>query len=744
MSEPLIARLLRERGAVTRQFPPREASYGEPSVHLSQAVQERLHTLGTSRLFSHQATAIELALAGKDCMVVTGTGSGKSLCYSVPILEACLGEPMARALIVYPTKALAQDQLGKLENLFEGSHVSVGTYDGDTPKGHRSAVRKGANVVLTNPDMLHTGILPHHETWVKFLRSLRTIVIDEAHTYRGIFGGHVAWTVRRLLRLCDWYGSNPTVIACSATVSNPAELFQGLTGRVATVVDKDGGPAGERTVLLVPPSLTQDDPKSPNVVCGEIAAEMIESGLKVIVFCRARVTAELVQRIARDRLEPVGLADSIASYRGGYTPAERRQIEKRLFSGSLKGIVSTSAMELGVDIGGLDAVVLNGYPGRVSSFWQQIGRAGRAGSRGLGVMVAHDDPLEHYLCTDPERLLATQGEPVVPSLQNKYVAAAQLRCAAHERPLGPNDAALVEVSPAALENEKEAGTLVESSGLVYYAKHSPPASGVNIRGSSGGQVALVCGAEVIGDMEHWRALQWAHPGAVYLHQARTYVVQELDLVRAQAVLTEDNPDHYTVPNVSGLIEPGAVVATKQFGDFSADLAAMRVTTSVSGYRKVSLKGQVTLEEVGLNLPPLSIDTVGLRFDLPFGIEVAADEEVLSAVQGLERLLGALASAIAGCDKADIATSWYAVSPDRMRSAVFVYDAAAGGLGLCEVLFSDLAELVGACHRVAADCSCADGCPLCVMGTSHGTVGGLVSRKNALGLLSRMVASLGSP
>src|SRR4051812_13901318 len=381
-------------------------------------------------------------MSGSDVVVVTGTNSGKTLCYNLPSLHFIQSEPAARMLYLFPTKALAQDQLGKLSALLPDG-IRAGTYDGDTPQSTRSGLRRLAHIVLTNPDILHVGILPGHELWAKFFRSLRLIVLDEMHVYRGVFGSHVCGVLRRLLRLAEFHKSRPQIIACSATIGNPVELFQNLTGRKPVVIEEDGSPRGKRTFVFWNPPIVGDKPErmSANIVCSELMVGLAENGQRVLEFNRARISAELVLRYARKRAAKGGKIkpESIESYRAGYTPKERRQIEKALFKGELLGLAATNAMELGVDVGTLDAVIMNGYPGTISSFFQQAGRAGRGTRDGMAIMVAHDDPLEQFLIRKPQMLLQGVNESVAANPSNPQILSQQLLCAAHERPMLPSE-----------------------------------------------------------------------------------------------------------------------------------------------------------------------------------------------------------------------------------------------------------------------------------------------------------------
>ncbi|MBS1724068.1 MAG: DEAD/DEAH box helicase [Armatimonadetes bacterium] len=684
---------------------PSPARFAETQAPLHHRLAEKLESFGVPSLYEHQARAFDLARNGKDVMVVTGTSSGKSLCYNLPVIDTCLREPVAKALYLFPTKALAQDQEGKLRALLPDG-IRCGTYDGDTPSASRSAVRKSAHLVLTNPDMLHVGILPSHENWRTFLRSLKTIVLDEAHVYKGAFGSHVAWVIQRLLRICAWHGCRPQVIACSATVANPAEVFEKLTGRSPELVEDDAGPKSRRTIVLVEPP-DADEGFSPNKETAGLLAEFAMNGVRCMAFCRARSTTELVVMAARRSLEKMGGdPDWVDSYRGGYTPKERRQIEQRLFKGQLRGLATTNAMELGVDVGSLDATVLNGFPGSVSSFWQQTGRAGRGQRDGLSLMIAHDEPLERFLVREPELLLGKAVESVSLDPLNRQISEAQLRCAAYERPIGPEEYALL---PGSAEETGHAlvasGDLADSAGRLFYPSHESPAKNVNIRGTGGERILLVAGGQPIGEMERWRALRQAHAGAVYLHRGQSYLVEELDLDRRMALMALAEPAYYTEAVVNSLVEVSVPLETD--GNFL--LAGVRVTTTVSGFVSRQFDRGAVIAESSLESPVETFDTVGVRIELPdLTVE---DARVIHAVQ---HALTFVAPLTAGCDRNDLGSCWYVMSPEAMKPSVVVYDTAPGGLGYAESLFRRRNVWWEQAGDLLSSCPCLEGCPACLL------------------------------
>lgn len=718
--------------------PERPPEFAETSRPIHPRILERLGERGISRLFTHQALAYDEVTAGKDVLVVTGTNSGKSLCYMLPAYEALLAEPQAKVLAIFPTKALAQDQLSRFEALRPWPDLRCGVYDGDTPTSQRAPIRRAAQVVLTNPDMLHIGILPSHQSWAKFLKSLRLIVLDEMHVYRGVFGSHVAGIVRRLLRLCAWYGSKPAIVGCTATIGNPAELFRALTGREAAVVDRDGSGQPRKTYALWNPAEAEAKASpSPNWMSARLMVRLAGAEQRTLAFCRSRVAVELVLRYGRELARDLGKPkpEQLDSYRAGYTAAERRKLEKAIHEGKLLGLACTNALELGVDIGALDAVVLNGYPGSVAAFRQQCGRAGRGSRAGLAVFVAHEDPLEQYFVRDPEALILGAVERVALNPGNPNILEPQLRCAAYERPLDPSE--LENFGVGALDTVEamdRAGTLVFQAGRFFYPFHEAPAPKVDIRGAGGETVALLAEDRELGVMERWRALQYAHEGAVYLHRGATFQVDELDLNQGVARLEPFEGAYFTQPMLQSVIEPLYELGQKTVGGLAASLGSIRVTDMVLGYRKRALDGDKVLETVELDLPPTTFETIGLRIDLPR--PEGEDEWPILApqVHALEHALTAVAPLIAGCDRGDLGSGWYVAFPDTLAPAVYVFDRFAGGMGLSEKLFGAAEELFATALKALEGCPCEGGCPKCLYSTRCEISNDALSKPGAVGWL----------
>ncbi|NLE76378.1 MAG: DEAD/DEAH box helicase [Chloroflexi bacterium] len=542
----------------------RPARYGRLSRPLPRSLDETLQASGVRGFYSHQAQAINAVREGEHVILATSTASGKTLTYTVPTLEALLSDRRARALYLFPTKALAQDQMRALHGLTEAlGPFLVGTYDGDTPQAARTRLRKGGRILLTNPDMLSLGILPNHALWAEFLAHLRFVVLDEAHVYRGIFGSQVACVLRRLWRLCRFYGAAPLFVLCSATIANPGEHAQRLTGQTVRVVDDDGAPQGTRHFVLWNPPFVdeaQSARRSANTEATLLLRALVQGGLRSIVFTRSRRVAELVLRYTREALarqEP-SLAGRIKAYRAGYRPEDRRAIEQELFRGHLLGVTATSALELGIDVGSLDAAVLVGYPGSISSLWQRVGRAGRGRRNGLGILIGADNPLDQYFMRHPQELFGRPHEEALIKPDNPYVLRQHLPRAAHELPLGtaqPDHPVDDEVLfgpgfvDAVLHLEGD-GTLDYRLGRWHFGGLGYPAQRVNLRSASGSRFALLNEADgyrTLEEIEASTAAYRVHPGAVYLHQGETFLVQSLDLDQGVAILRPAEVDYHTQP-----------------------------------------------------------------------------------------------------------------------------------------------------------------------------------------------------
>jgi DEAD/DEAH box helicase domain-containing protein len=726
------------------------ARYGELARPLTEPVRAALAGAGIERLYTHQTRAIDLARAGQHVTTVTATASGKSLCFNVPVAERMTERRGARALYLYPTKALAHDQLGKLDTLGLFTQLLPATYDGDTAADQRRLARRAARVLLTNPDMLHLSILPRHTAWATFLSSLEYVILDEVHTYRGVFGSHVAAVLRRLRRLCEHYGSNPRFLCTSATIGNPAQHVEHLTGIPTQIVDEDGSPHGERLFLLWNPPLLSalsGDRRSTNTEATLLLTALVRAGIRSIVFARARVVAELLLRYAQQELrgESPRLAASIASYRAGYTPGQRRDIERRLFGGELLAVTSTNALELGVDVGGLDAAVLVGYPGTIASTWQQAGRAGRVGQESLAILVAQDDPLDQFLVRHPEYLFGRNPERAALDPENPYVLLRHLVCAAYERPLGAADAALFGAElPEIAAVLTEARQLHHESDRWYWSGSGYPASEVDLRTSGGTPYAILHAGEenrLLGTADGTTALQVVYPGAVYLHQGESYLVERLDVAARTAYVRPADVDYYTVPRVNSSVRIERQLETATVGRTRAALGEVTVTSHVIGYRSQRLLTDRLITSVDLELPPTSYRTEGLWFVVPPAIQQAAPREgldLLGTIHAIEHAAIGLAPLQVMCDRWDLGGVSNPNHPDTSLPSIFIYDGYPGGAGIAARCFDGLHALLRTTLATVRACPCEEGCPSCIQSPKCGSNNQPLDKRGAGWVLERLL------
>jgi len=731
--------------------------YGELEAPLPEPVARALARAGVRALYSHQAQAINYARRGESVIVATSTASGKSLCYHVPVLEALFRDRLARALYLFPTKALAQDQLRSLRGMLgpDFDRLGVATFDGDTPPAERSRIKRSARLVLTNPDMLHLGILPNHGGWAPLLRNLRFLVIDEAHIYRGVFGSHVANVFRRLQRLCARYGSRPQVIAASATIANPGEHLRRLVGEEVQVVDADGSPHGPKDfVLWNPPVIDRylGTRRSANVEAAWLFAELVRSGVRTIVFARTRRLAELISIYARDYLSrhASDLAGRIATYRAGYLPEERRRLERALFMGELLGVAATTALELGVDIGDLGATVLTGYPGSIASTWQQAGRSGRGTEPSLSVLVAYDDPLDQYFMREPQALFGRPHESALINPDNPHILRPHLLCAAYELPIRDDEDCFGPAARPLLAELTERGLLRWRNGHFYpSADVGYPAEHVDIRSTSEADyevVDLSRGGALLETVDGTVAFFQIHPGAVYLHQGETYLIEDLDLVGRRAYARPVEVNYYTQVKDLTTIRLVRPLRSQTLGAVEVGLGEVEVTTLVVGYRK---KRQFTEEVIGeepLDLPPQTIRTMAVWWTVPEELERECLRLGLDFAGGLHAAEHAgigLLPLFALCDRRDIGGLSTPAHPDvGHRPAVFIYDGHAGGVGIAEKGYEILEELWAATLKLIRECECQDGCPACIQSPKCGNNNQPLDKRAAVLILERLLALAG--
>jgi DEAD/DEAH box helicase domain-containing protein len=728
--------------------PPRLVGLPED---LNPLVAGRLRVRGIEGLWEHQAEALALARDGTHVIVATGTASGKSLCYQLPVFESLLGAGRRTAIYLAPTKALAQDQLRAIRS-FALTGVKAATYDGDTPTDERPRVRRTANLILTNPDMLHQGILPNHGQWASFLSRLAYVVVDEAHTLRGVFGAHVALVIRRLRRLARRHGAEPTFILASATLGNPEELAGRLTGLPVEAVTNDASPRGPVRFALWEPPLVDEATglrRSTNLEAADWLATAVEGGVRTLCFTRSRRGAELVATYARRRVGEVDrrLTRQVRAYRAGYLPTERRELEGRLVSGDLLGVATTNALELGMDIGGLDAVILNGFPGTVASMWQQAGRAGRGTDPALAVLIGADDPLDAYLLHHPDDLFGRPHEGALVDPTNPYVLGPHLACAAYEAPITDSDLDFFgRQTGAALDALEADGTLRRRRDGLRPVSGRSPASKIGLRSAGGAPVTIVdtTSGEVIGTVDAARAPATVHPGAIYLHQGESYRGVDLDLVQGVALVEPFDGAEYTQPRTDTDIEILEELATIPMPRSALSLGRVVVTRQVVGYERRRIGTGELLGYGELDLPPQRLVTVAYWYTLSDDLLDDAQlirKSVPGAAHAAEHAQIGLLPLFALCDRWDIgglSTAWH---PDTGLATIFVYDGHQGGAGIAERGFHVAAEHLRATLETVASCPCETGCPTCVQSPKCGNGNEPLDKQGAARLIAELLADL---
>jgi DEAD/DEAH box helicase domain-containing protein len=731
-----------EELAYVTTVPARAARTAPLPDELHPGVRDALARTGVQQLYLHQAEAWDVARSGRHLIVTTGTASGKTLAFNLPVLDALAGEPKNRALYLYPTKALAQDQARSLGELAVPK-VRAAIYDGDTPTERRWQIRKWANLVLTNPDMLHIGILPRHDLWADVLHNLRYVVVDEAHVYRGVFGSHVGNVLRRLRRIARVYGSDPQFLLASATIANPGELAHSLLGVGAAVVGDDAAPRAERTIALWNPELLDAELGLRASAIGDasrLMAELVQRELRTICFAKSRKQAELIHRMTVDRVD-AATAKRLAPYRAGYTPQQRRDIERRLVAGELLGVAATDALELGIDIGLLDCAISVGFPGTVASLRQQWGRAGRRG-HGLAVLVASQDALDQYFMREPETLLGRRVEAAILDHANPRVLDGHVAAAAFEAPV--DDADRETLGDAALERAPHVPELRHSQhGWVWAGKDSPAAR-TPLRSASADAFTVIDGTTgtVLGIVERERAYSTVHQGAVYLHLGDQWHVRELDITARRALVEPHAGDWYTQvkKDTETAIERSLRVERRLGLELS--FGVVSVTERVVAYQKKSVRDQSTLATIELDLPPSVFETEAIWY-VPTAQQLEGLEAMptlLSTLHAAEHSMIALLPLWAMCDRWDIGGLSTNIHQDTGAPTVFVYDGHPGGVGITERGFEQFEGWVADTLKLLEGCPCERGCPSCVQSPKCGNLNEFLDKDGAATLLRRMSKS----
>jgi DEAD/DEAH box helicase domain-containing protein len=758
----------REDGRLVREARegPGTARLVEIPAELHPDVLEGLARAGIERLYSHQEQALRSAWE-RTTIVTTGTASGKSLCFNLPTLDALCTDAFARALYLYPTKALAQDQARALAAFGLSAKVRPAIYDGDTPREARADIRRQANVVLTNPDMLHVGILPHHSAWERLFSHLRVVVIDEAHVYRGVFGSHVANVLRRLLRTAAAYGSDVRVLLASATIANPVELAQRLTGLDDVgLIDEDGSPTPRRQIAMWNPPLTDEAIGARRSALGEAAellARLVREGARCICFMKSRKGVELLARLVGDELRSTHpeLAERVAAYRAGYTPQQRRELEARLTSGELRAVVTTDALELGIDIGELDAAVVVTFPGTVAALRQMWGRAGRRG-KGVAVYVAGEDALDQFFCRHPEEFLERPVEAAILDHESPQIFQAHLLCAAHEGPLeaadteffGPRWQANADALVGVGLLRRRTGTQGDEQYVLRRASDYPAAN-VSLRSSSPDSFAIVevSSGELLGQTEAARAYSTVHDGAVYLHMGRSYEVRDLDLENRRALVSPFDGDWYTQPKRETDTDIVRLLDRRETLGVTLSFGEVSVTETVLAYQRKRLSDHAQVDLVTLDLPQTSFSTQALWFELDGATLTGLDGDGDGAGAGgipIDALLGSLHATehaqiavlplIAMCDRWDIGGLSTNAHLQTGGPTIFIYDGHPGGIGIARLAFQRFEELCRDAHRLIAECPCKSGCPSCVQSPKCGNLNEPLSKAGARIVLEGMLGA----
>ena len=717
---------------VTRweRIPARDGEYAPLPADLAGPLRDALERRGVDRLYTHQHASYLAARERKHFVVVTPTASGKTLCYNLPVLQRLLEQPSARALYLFPTKALSQDQQAELNEAAIAGELAVKivTYDGDTAPSLRASARETGQIIITNPDMLHTGILPNHPKWIKFLKQLEFVVIDEIHTYRGVFGSHMTNVVRRLRRIARFYGTDPTFICCSATIGNPAELAERIVEREMLLIDRNGSPSGEKHLILYNPPLVDSVQGIRRGVVREsrrLALRLLRAGIKTIVFSRSRVRTELIAGyINRSLANHYNDNERIRveAYRGGYLPSERRSIERGLRDGSIHGVVSTNALELGIDIGGLDAAVLGGYPGSIASAWQQAGRAGRRNTVSLAIVVASAAPLDQFMVKHPEYFLGRAPESGFVDADNPYILCDHLKCAVFELPFRECDP-FPESSIEALDYLEESGVVRNTSGSYYWTDRSYPAEGVSLRSAASDNVVIVDSTagrhDVIGEMDRPSAKEMVFDNAIYIHRGRQYVVTDLDLENRRCYVIETDANYFTDALVKRDIKVLNEDQRERMSGCDLVLGDVLVRSQVSKFKKLRYETHENIGYGDVNLPEEEMHTRSAI--LVFGEDTDAgavardlDPSVLGpAIARIGSLIKNVAPVFLLCDPGDIGVAERLRDPHFGCPALYVYDSYPGGTGLSETFAARIDPILSACLDLTRQCTCAEGCPSCV-------------------------------
>ncbi|MCX8131238.1 MAG: DEAD/DEAH box helicase [Clostridia bacterium] len=706
------------------EVPEREACYNEFPGYMDVRIIDALKRRGVYKLYSHQASAVEAVNSGKDIVVVTPTASGKTMCYNIPVLNAILRDDESRAIFLFPTKALSQDQTTELHELITeaGVDVKTYTYDGDTPQSARKAIRQAGHIVVTNPDMLHSGILPHHTKWTKLFENLKFIVIDEVHHYRGVFGSHLANVIRRLQRICNFYGSNPQFICCSATIANPAELAGRITGREMVLVDNNGAPSGRKHIVFYNPPLVNKElgiRRSSTLEAKQLAETLIKNDIQTIIFTRSRLNVEVLVTYLKDIFHgKMGNEGKVRGYRGGYLPNLRRDIERGLRDGSITGVVSTNALELGIDIGNLEACIICGYPGNIASTWQQAGRAGRRNSVSAAFLIANSSPLDQYIVNNPDYFFGKSPENGLVNPDNLAILFSHMKCAAFELPFEDTEIFGVATTQEILGFMEEAKLVRHVGSRWYWASDVFPSDEISLRSAANENFIIIDISEphhrVIGETDRFSAPMLLHEEAIYIHEGQQYQVEELDFEEKKAYIRKVNVDYYTDANLAVDLKVIDVFREQDYGDISKCSGEVMVSALVTMFKKIKLYTHENIGSGPVNLPEMEMHTTSYWTSLPERMPgVESQGEMQNGLLGLSNILAHAAPVYLMCDPGDIRVVHQVKSTFTQRPTLYIYDSYPGGVGFSDKLYELHDELFVTSKRMIEQCTCDEGCPSCV-------------------------------
>lgn len=713
---------LQENIAHWQTLEEQPASYAAFPEHLHPSIQKALRARGIEQLYTHQRAAFDFAAAGQSFTAVTPTASGKSYCYHLPVLQQILNDPSSRAIYLFPTKALAQDQKTDLNELIESMEEDIlsYTYDGDTAPGIRQKIRKAGHIVMTNPDMLHSGILPHHTKWVSLFENLKYIVIDELHTYKGVFGSHVAHVIRRLKRICAFYGSNPIFICTSATIKNPKELAESLTNEQHELIAKSGAPVGKKTFIFYNPPIVHPTfgvRRSAVLEVRDLSKRLFEAGIQTIIFAKSRVRVEmLVTYLKSLTVKKIG-DERVQGYRGGYLPSERRGIEKGLRDGSIQMVVSTNALELGVDIGQLQACIMTGYPGNIASAWQQAGRAGRRQDEALIIYVAQSTALDQYVVQHPLYLLGSDPEEARINPENILILMDHLKCAAFELPFSMTDYYGEYEVQELLAYLEEEGVLVKTSTQWHWMSDRFPAHEISLRSAAQENVVIIdistpAQTKVIGEMDTYSAMTLLHEEAIYIHQGSQFQVEKLDWEEKKAFVREVDVDYFTDANLAVELKVLSEDKSAQYESATVSYGDVSLLAIPTIFKKIRFNTHDNIGSGPISLPPMEMHTnaTWMSFTMP---ENWSEEMLSDALTGAAYAMGSFIPLFIHCDRSDVSVVPQVKAVHNEQPTLFIYDSYPGGIGLSERVYDILLSLLQRTIEHVQACPCPNGCPSCI-------------------------------